>query len=151
MISNLFRDEVTVRVSGIITRDDAVLLIAHKKKDDIYWLLPGGGVRHGESLAEALRREFMEELGVAIAVGAPAFMCDSIDPLGKRHILNISFLCGHSGGEFRLGRERRLHDFGFFPKREISGMKIYPPVNATLESVMEGKDHDFYLGSLWLK
>ena len=151
MISNLFRDEVTVRVSGIIMRDDTLLLIAHRKKNDIYWLLPGGGVRRGESLADALRREFMEELGVAITVGAPAFMCDSIDPLGKRHILNISFLCGHSGGEYRIGRERRLHDFGFFRKRDISGLRIHPPVNATLASVMDGKEHEFYLGSLWLK
>jgi len=151
LISNLFRDEVRVRVSGIIMRDDALLLIAHRKKDDIYWLLPGGGVRHGESLSEALRREIKEELGVTITVGTPAFMCDSIDPLGKRHILNISFICSHSGGEYRIGRERRLHGFGFFRRQEISGMKIHPPVNATLESVMDGSDHDFYLGSLWLK
>lgn len=151
MIFDLFRKDVTVRVSGIITRDDALLLIAHKKKDDVYWLLPGGGVRRGESLIEALRREFREELGIAITIDRPAFMCDSIDPLGKRHILNISFFCGHSDGEYRIGRERRLHDFGFFPRREISAMRIYPPVNAMLASILDGKEHDFYLGSLWLK
>ncbi len=151
MISNLFRDDVTVRVSGIITRDDTLLLIAHRKKKEVYWLLPGGGVRHGESLTEALRREFMEELGVTVTVGRPVFMCDSIDPLGKRHILNISFICSHRHGEYRIGRERRLHDFGFFRKQEISMMRIYPPVNTTLESVLDAKEPEFYLGSLWLK
>jgi 8-oxo-dGTP diphosphatase len=151
LIFNAFRDDVTVRVSGIITRDGSLLLIAHKKKHDVYWLLPGGGVRHGESLAEALCREFMEELGVAIEVGKPVFMCDSIDPLGKRHILNISFLCSHRDGEYRLGRERRLHDYGFFRKEDIFSMRIHPPVNTTLERVLDGEDHDFYLGSLWLK
>ncbi len=151
MIFNACRDDVTVRVSGIITRGDALLLIAHKKKNDVYWLLPGGGVRHGESLHEALCREFMEELGVDITVGKPAFMCDSIDPLGKRHILNIIFLCSHRDGEYRLGRERRLHDFGFFSREEIFLKRIYPPVNSTLERILNGEDHEFYLGSLWLK
>lgn len=126
-------------------------MIAHRKKDDIYWLLPGGGVRRGESLTEALGREFMEELGIRITVGKPAFMCDSIDPLGSRHILNISFICDHHDGEFRIGKERRLHDYGFFMKGELSSMRIYPPVNALLETVLDGKEHDFYLGSIWKK
>jgi 8-oxo-dGTP diphosphatase len=151
LIFDPFRKDVMVRVSGIIMQGDTLLLIAHRKKGDIYWLLPGGGVRRGESLAEALSREFMEELSITITVGSPAFMCDSIDPLGKRHILNISFTCDYRGGDYRLGRERRLHDFGFFSKQEISAMRIYPPINTTLESVLENKEHDFYLGSLWLK
>ncbi len=149
MIFDIFRKNVTVRVSGIIMRDDALLLIEHRKKDETYWLLPGGGVQRGESLSEALCREFREELGVAISVGRPAFMCDSIDPRGKRHILNISFSCEHRDGEYRIGRERRLHDYGFFRKQEVSSMRIYPPVNETLVSILEGKAHDFYLGSVW--
>ncbi len=151
MIFDGFRKEVRVRVSGIILRDDALLLIAHKKIDEIYWLLPGGGVRYGESLTEALCREFLEELGIRVRVGKPVFMCDSIDPFGKRHILNISFLCEYRDGEYRIGDEKRLHDFGFFRKEELSAMRIYPPVNRTLWSVLENNDHEFYLGSLWQK
>ncbi len=151
MIFDPLKSRVTVRVSGIIVRDGSLLLIAHRKKNDIYWLLPGGGVRRGESLTVALGREFMEELGIGITVGKPAFMCDSIDPLGRRHILNISFFCDHRDGEYRIGSDRRLHDYGFFRKEELPSMRIYPPVNALLEKVMDGKEHDFYLGSIWVK
>ncbi|MBP7735186.1 MAG: NUDIX domain-containing protein [Spirochaetes bacterium] len=151
MIFDPFKRSVTVRVAGIIVRDGSLLLIAHRKKNDIYWLLPGGGVRRGESLTEALCREFREELGVGIDVGKPAFMCDSIDPLGRRHILNISFNCSHRDGEYRIGKERRLHDYGFFRKEELSSMRIYPPVNALLEKVLDGREHDYYLGSIWVK
>lgn len=151
MIFDVFRKKVRVRVSGIILRDDALLLIAHKKNNEVYWLLPGGGVRYGESLTEALNREFHEELGIGVSVGKPALMCDSIDPSGKRHILNIAFRCDHRDGEFRVGKERRLHDYGFFRKEELAAMRIYPPINITLAAVVEKRDHDFYLGSLWQK
>ena len=44
---------IRVRVAGIIVEDARVLLIAHKKNDKVYWLLPGGGVDFGESLPDA--------------------------------------------------------------------------------------------------
>ena len=144
------RKKLRVRVSGFLVRDGALLLVAHRKNGEIYWLLPGGGVEFGESMAQALAREFREELGVEVEVDDPLFMCDSIDPRGRRHILNVSFRCSYRAGEYRLGDDRRLHDFGFFPGRDIPGMRLYPPVNDTLVSILDNKHSDFYLGSLWL-
>ena len=51
-----------VRVAGILIEDDRILLIEHTKNDKKYWLVPGGGVDWGESAAEALIREFKEEI-----------------------------------------------------------------------------------------
>jgi 8-oxo-dGTP pyrophosphatase MutT (NUDIX family) len=39
--------DVRVRVAGILINHEGVLLIAHKKDEDVYWLLPGGGVDYG--------------------------------------------------------------------------------------------------------
>jgi 8-oxo-dGTP diphosphatase len=150
LIFDRFRKKVRVRVSGFLVRDGALLLVAHKKKGEIYWLLPGGGVNFGESMERALVREFREELGIDVEVDGFLFMCDSIDPRGKRHVLNVSFRCAYRGGEYRLGRDRRLHDFGFFPGRDIAGLRLYPPVNGTLVSILDNKKPDFYLGSLWM-
>jgi 8-oxo-dGTP diphosphatase len=146
---DIFNRGVTVRVSGIIVRDNTLLLIAHKKKGEIYWLLPGGGIKYGESLSHALKREFREELGIGIEVNAMALICDSIEPHGKRHILNVSFRCDYRDGEYRLGRDRRLYDFGFFGINEIPDTLIYPPINGTLVSILKNKKHDLYAGSLW--
>ena len=103
-----------VRVAAIIIENKKLLLIAHKKNKNVYWLLPGGGIDFGESLAGALTRELNEELGVSVNVNEFAWVSDSIDPAGKRHIVNICFYCSHIEGEYSLGRDKRLHDFGFF-------------------------------------
>ena len=60
------RKSLRIRVSAILIKDGKILLIAHKKNNDVYWLLPGGGVNFGESLKHALKREIKEELGVSI-------------------------------------------------------------------------------------
>ena len=151
MIFDTLNRTVRVRVSGILIRDGALLLIAHRKKGEVYWLLPGGGVKYGESLVSALEREFREELGISVDVGPFACMSDAIEPRGKRHILNISFLCSYRGGAYRIGNERRLFKYGFFRPDEVSGMLLYPPINDTLASIIENRAHEPYLGNLWRK
>jgi 8-oxo-dGTP diphosphatase len=150
LIYNRIKKKVRVRVSGLLVRDGKLLLVSHRKKGEIYWLLPGGGLEFGESLKAALAREFREELGIEVEIGNLLFMCDSIDPRGKRHLLNVSFRCDYQGGEFRLGRDRRLHDFGFFSAQQVNGMRLYPPVNGTLAAILDNGQSDCYLGSLWL-
>lgn len=149
MIFDAINKTVRVRVAGILIQDGALLLVAHRKKGEIYWLLPGGGVRYGESLVQALEREFREELGIRVSVERFACMSDAIEPHGRRHILNIAFHCSYRDGEYRLGRERRLCDYGFFTPEEIAGMRLYPPINETLSSIVERRGCDPYLGNLW--
>ena len=48
------------RVAGIYIHNEKVLL--HKAKGDEGYAFPGGHVSFGETNAETLRREFMEEL-----------------------------------------------------------------------------------------
>ena len=62
----------TIRVGGLFEVDGKILMVQQGRGDDRYWLLPGGGVRFGESLAQALIRETQEELGLRVAVGAAA-------------------------------------------------------------------------------
>lgn len=141
--------DVRVRVAGILITGDGVLLIAHKKNNDVYWLLPGGGVDYGESLSEALVREFAEELNIEITVNDLAFISDSIDPAGDRHVVNICFLCSYSGGEYLLGSEGRLHGFNFFKRDEVPGIELFPPVNDELITIMDNGVSGKYIGKLW--
>jgi len=141
--------EVRIRVAGVLISGERVLLIAHKKNNDIYWLLPGGGVDYGETLKEALEREFAEELNINVTINDLAFISDSIDPAGNRHVVNICFLCEYQGGDYLLGNEHRLHDFSFFRKDEIADIKIFPPINSELIFLIDNKAKGKYIGKLW--
>ncbi len=142
-------NDVRIRVAGILIRGNRLLLIAHKKDGDVYWLLPGGGVDYGESLHEALTREFAEELNISVDVKDVALISDSIDPSGDRHVVNICFICTYVSGDFILGEEHRLHDFRFFEKDELADVQIFPPINSDLVDIMNGKIKDRYIGKLW--
>lgn len=67
-----YSGKVRVRVGGVLVRDGALLLAAHRgllPKEAPFWSPPGGGWQFGESLREALVREFREETGLTVTVG----------------------------------------------------------------------------------
>lgn len=55
---------------GILIRGDGALLLSSRPEGKPYagyWEFPGGKLEAGETVAQALRRELIEELGVTIA------------------------------------------------------------------------------------
>ena len=67
-----YAGRVRVRVGGLLLRDGAMLLAAHRgllPEQAAFWSPPGGGWQFGESLKEGLVREFREETGLAVRVG----------------------------------------------------------------------------------
>lgn len=55
---------VTLGVRILLIKDTQVLLVKHTYQDE--WYLPGGGVKRGETLEGAIRREAQEECGAQI-------------------------------------------------------------------------------------
>ncbi|MFN7160681.1 MAG: NUDIX domain-containing protein [Candidatus Gracilibacteria bacterium] len=61
------KENTHIGVYGVVEQDGKVLMI--KKTRGAYkgqYDLPGGGIKFRESIEDALRREFMEEVGVEI-------------------------------------------------------------------------------------
>jgi 8-oxo-dGTP pyrophosphatase MutT (NUDIX family) len=60
--------QFNVRVYGILERGDEVLLSDEIKGGTKMTKFPGGGLEFGEGLADAVIREYQEELGIAVEV-----------------------------------------------------------------------------------
>lgn len=57
------------RAGVVVIRQGRVALIHRVRRGRTYWVVPGGSVDPGESVADAARREGEEELGVPIELG----------------------------------------------------------------------------------
>lgn len=56
----------------VLDRDDRLLLVRFRNRfGETWWATPGGGIEPGESAADAIRRELLEEAGLEIADPGP--------------------------------------------------------------------------------
>ncbi len=68
-----------IGVGAVIIKNGKILLVKRAKEPNKgKWSIPGGLVRRGETLIEALRREIKEELNSEIEVGDVAFVTEEI-------------------------------------------------------------------------
>ena len=51
-----------VVAKALITNEDGKILVVKEKQD--FWSLPGGGLEHGETAEQCIKREAMEEIGI---------------------------------------------------------------------------------------
>jgi 8-oxo-dGTP diphosphatase len=66
-----------LRVYGIVINDQGEVLLSHERRNKFEFIkFPGGGVELGEGILDALKREFIEELGVHIDSARLFYMND---------------------------------------------------------------------------
>ena len=95
-----------VGVGAVVFRGEEVLLVRRAQEPARgAWSLPGGLVELGETLEGALKREIMEETGLAVRILGIAAVLERIyrDPEGliPYHYVLVDFLCDCEGGEVR--------------------------------------------------
>ncbi|MGM7685076.1 NUDIX domain-containing protein [Cytobacillus sp. Hm23] len=67
---------------AIIFNGEKILLTKNEGNDGLYYLFPGGGQEHGETISNALIRECIEEVGQEVQIGELLHIREYI---GKNH------------------------------------------------------------------
>ncbi len=147
--------EPRIRVSAILRWQNRVLLCRHEKPGKEYWLLPGGGVNSGESLADALHRELEEEIGIEdeLPVEGPVAIVDSISPIksfAQKHVVHIIFAgdLGRRSLEAVTSQDAAVRGHRLFAPDELVSVPVHPPIQRFLTRWQPG-DPAVYLGALW--
>jgi len=151
--------EPRIRVSALLQWHGRILLCRHDKEGREHWLLPGGGVAVGESLAEALQRELVEEVGifgdgVRLPLEGPVALVDSIAPkhsFPRKHVLHVIFAgeLPYDSLEEMRSSDAAVRGHRLFERDDLDEVVLHPPIQRFLRRWRPG-DPVAYLGKLWL-
>ena len=150
--------EPRVRVSAILRWQGRILLLRHVKPSGEVWLLPGGGVRAGESLLRALQRELWEETGLfpdgsEVPLEGPVALVDSIAPESaskRKHVIHVIFAADVSGSlEDVSSQDSAVRGHRAFRRQELDSVSLHPPIQRFLQRWQPG-DPAVYLGEMWV-
>jgi 8-oxo-dGTP diphosphatase len=142
----------TLRASGLLVQDRHLLMVKQARGGEEYWLLPGGGVEYGETLAEALRREFLEELGMRVSVNRLLAIVESIspDPSYPKHVVHMMFEVSAAREVPPEARDASILAVAFFDEVEVRNADVRPPINEFLcACTRELPKWPQYIGRRW--
>ena len=130
-------------MGAVIIRDGKILLVKRANEPNRgRWSVPGGLVRSGERLKDALKREIREELGVDITVGDVACVTDEIflDEKGNAeyHYIVIDFFADIIDGAPRAMSD--AEDVEWFDLSRIEGGNVVYFVEKLVRRILSEKD-----------
>jgi 8-oxo-dGTP diphosphatase len=104
----IYSNRIRIRVCGICIENNQVLMVCHKGviDDNDVWLPPGGGMEEGETISQALVREFLEETGFQVEIGNFWFKNEFIHP--PIHAIELYFSVQIKSGELIKGIDPEL-------------------------------------------
>jgi mutator protein MutT len=122
-------------VAGIIERAGQVLCAQRGPQQDQpgLWEFPGGKVEAGETDAEALARELMEELGVAVKVGV--LLATSVHRLPSAEIALLGYRCQMIAGDLT---KREHADLRWVDIPALSDLKWAPADLPLVAAILSG-------------
>lgn len=150
-----YAGKLRVRVCGICLQQDKMLLVRHQPfahNPAGLWSPPGGGLRFGEPVNRALKREFYEETGLLVEVGE--FLCIREFIALPLHALELFFAVTITGGSLVTGSDPELPpskqliaEITFKTLPEIQQIPL-PQLHQVLHNLSDFKSlHQFSFGS----
>jgi 8-oxo-dGTP pyrophosphatase MutT (NUDIX family) len=144
-----------VRAGALILTERGLLLVRQRRLGGEYWLLPGGGVWFGESIAAALRRELLEELGLDVEPGRPLALAEAIsDDMVRypKHVVHVIVQATlvDAAAPARLGGDAAVLEARYFARAALGELAVRPPITPFLDTCFDALPTAMeYLGVVW--
>ena len=138
-----------VRGCALIREENKILVLAYDYPKGRIHALPGGGVRAGETLAESVRRELEEELGIAIEIGGLRYIGDMQAQGNIGQTVHVVFDGRILSGNPTLDpSQTSAEEVMWLDIGELDEVGLYPAINeAIMEDEIDGEWRPRYLGN----
>ena len=103
------------------------------------WFLPGGGVDHGESPTDSLRREIEEEAGLVVSVGPLLDVLSDVRTIPdgtSLHTVRIIYRVASWSGTLRPEVGGTTDAVGWFTPEEVRGMPLAQYVQIVVDRLL---------------
>lgn len=104
-----YGNQLRVRVCGLLVHKQKIVLVRHEGigEDGVMWIPPGGGVEFGSSIEKNLKREFLEETGLAVETKEIVCVNEFLQP--PLHALELFFKVDLVGGSLTKGTDPEMN------------------------------------------
>lgn len=121
-------DYIGVGVGCIVTDGNGKYLLAKRgskaKNERGKWEFPGGGIEFGDTMAETIKREMKEELGVVVALLEHLPPIDHIIPDDHQHWVTSAFVAKVVDGQPTIMEPEKCEEIGWFTLNEIEALPL---------------------------
>ncbi|MGQ9857669.1 MAG: NUDIX hydrolase [Thermodesulfobacteriota bacterium] len=126
-------------MGGVVIHQGRVLLVKRANPPARgSWNIPGGAIRLGETLEEALRREILEETGLEVEPKGVAGVVERIyseaDAI-EYHYLIVDYACRLQGGSLRASSDAQ--EAHWFSKEELWALDLPSDTLKVIERARE--------------
>ena len=116
--------EIIVAVKGILIKNNKILIVKRSENDETgagTWEIIGGKLTFGETLENALQREFKEEAGID-AVPVKLLYTTTFFTSWTRQVVLIAYLCESKSEEITISSEHSDYKWA-----DMTELKHYLP------------------------
>ena len=115
-------------VGALIFDDDFRVLLVERGREPLkgFWSLPGGVLETGETLAEGVVREVLEETGLIVSADQPVEIFERImrdqDGKAEYHYVLVDYICRVTGGSLAAADD--VADVRWTPKQDLYDIRL---------------------------
>jgi len=140
-------NSIVAAASAVVVNDTGEILL-HRRVDNDFWSLVGGGMEPGETIAETAIRETFEESGLDVSIvkligvySDPKHVIEYSD--GEiRQQFSVCFLCRVIDGTLKCSDESK--EVKFFSVDDLESLKLHPAQKVRIDDYLKNSCSAFF-------